>query len=310
MSSESTPYALFSAGFATVDARLDIDGRVELNAGGTALNVARATAALGHRSGLVGTIGEDPAGKLIRRVLSEDLMNVAGLTLDPEWRTPVLLQVPGRGDHAWRFTCPDCGTRLPKFRPSPPEKLSAILRILPPPRVLLFDRVSRFSLSLAEAWRRQGTFIVFEPAALGREGLFRRALGVSHLVKFSSSRASEFRDALKLAAVPQIETMGAAGVRWRMPHSNQWSEQPSFETPHVVDTAGAGDWTTAGTLAALHRSTPLGQNELSDGSLAEALFEGQRFGAQACTWRGPFAKVDSEIARATFEDFACPRVHA
>ncbi len=283
---------------------------MELNAGGTALNVARATAALGHRSGVMGTLGDDPSGRLIHKVLAEERVDMTALSLDRNWRTPVLLQVPKRGDHAWQFSCPDCGTRLPKYRPSPPGKTAETLAAVPAPRVLLLDRVSRFSLSIADEWRRQGTFVLFEPATLGREDLFRRALSVAHLVKFSSTRADEFRAVVDSAELPQVETMGVAGVRWRLDNSTRWTAQAAPDVANVVDTAGAGDWTTAGMMARLLDGVPLGENELSNDSIARALSEGQRLGSLACTWRGPFRSVDSEIARHEFEQFACPRVLA
>lgn len=297
---------IVSSGFATVDMRLT--QRLLASPGGTAANVARILNLLGWESAFVGTVGEDPSGNLLKSILNDEGVLVDDLWLDPRWLTPVLVQTDDRGDHGWRFSCPICGTRYAKHRPSPEGNAHDVLTKVDAPDVFFFDRTSLFTLSLAEAWAAAGTIVVFEPSGLGRPQLFERALKSSSIVKYSRERGEAFEDLVISSSAVLVKTLGARGSVVRPSHGAGWKEIQTGPVESVVDSAGAGDWTTAGILDALlgeGSGWPLSQ--LGD-RLVESVANGHRLGAAACGWEGVFPSHAASLEYDQIEIFSCPRV--
>lgn len=295
-----------SSGFTTIDIRLG--PQLMASPGGTATNVARALTTLGWRSTMVGTVGTDPAAHLIKRVLEADGVHTDDLVSDSSWLTPVLLQVSRRGEHSWGYRCPVCGARYAKHRPPAEDRARSLVRRLAVPDVFFFDRTSLFTLALAKAWSAAGSFVVFEPATLGRPHLFEQALEVADLVKFSSERRPNFEALLENALVAQIETLGVDGARFRAQGELSWQHAEGPEAMDVVDTVGAGDWTTAGIIDSLWSTRNGDQIGLSQDTIAEALVHGQALGAAACGWSGVFDGGIEPLDPDELEAFACPRL--
>lgn len=279
---------------------------MSVSSGGTATNVARALQGLGWKTQLIGTIGADPAGEFLKSELEGEGVGVVHLRQDEEWTTPVVLQIEHRGDHVWRFRCPICATAFAKHRPTPNEKARSLVLELPPPDVFFFDRPSLFTLAIAESWAGQGTFVVFEPAGLGRPQLFDRAINAAQLVKFSSERSSSFIDRLADSSATLVETRGSEGAQVRFAKEALWTHFPPEAVPSKVDSAGAGDWTTAGLLDSLFSAQST--EGLSTEGVSRAVAKGQSLGAMACSWEGVHPKVPEKLDIADFERFACPRV--
>lgn len=297
---------VITSGFATVDVLLGTN--FEAAPGGTAVNVAASLSSLGWNASVVGTVGDDPAGALLTQVLKRGGVGVSHLRHDSNWTTPVVLQEQRNGDHVWRFSCPMCGAKFAKHRPSPLSYAELLASSLTAPDVFFFDRVSLFTLHLASRWSQAGSLVVFEPAALGRPQLFDRAVEIADLVKFSSERAEAFRERLGDAKSSLIETLGEDGAQFRLRASSAWTRREAHSIASWVDSAGAGDWTTAGIINSLlrtrRRSTSFGEDEVE---WSRAVDAGQRLGALACTWRGVRREKPVSMQLDTFESFACPR---
>jgi fructokinase len=294
------PKTFYATGFAAVDILLRQQLRV--SAGGTAVNVTLALAELGWETNFAGTVGNDPAGLFLKRELFEHGVSTKSLRLSDAWTTPVVLQDNVRGNHVWRFRCPICGANYAKHRPGHVSLAQEIVAATLRPDVYFFDRATLFSLELAESWRRAGSFVVFEPSSLGRPQLFARAVTAANLVKFSEDRARSFEDWLPLDNTTFIKTLGSSGVQF-------WSRYGSkgavpTEAATVVDTAGAGDWTTAGIINSLHNSN----YSESISSLRAGIKAGQQLGAAACSWTGVRDESPLVLATQELEQFSCPRL--
>lgn len=300
----SQPRRLIATGFAAVD--VTFGDTAAASAGGTAVNVARAARQLGWEVDVVGTIGVDPAGALLRSVLAAEGVGTDNFVEDSRWTTPVVLQEQHGDDHIWRFRCPVCGTRFAKHRPSSVAIASQLISLMPAPDVLFFDRTSLFALGLARAWRALGTFVVFEPAMLGRPHLFDQAVATADLVKFSTERAPQFIDRLPASSALIVETLGGEGARFAMNPNSSWSHVEGKRVQHVVDSAGAGDWTTAGLITELIDGRP--RRPFQSERVRVAVRRAQVLGAAACGWSGVFPQRDFAFDRDEFEMFACPRV--
>jgi fructokinase len=278
---------LVTSGFVALDVILGQPPRVA--AGGTAANVAAATASFGWDARVVGTLGDDAAGRYIQTDLISAGVDVDDLRLLSAWTTPVVLQESVGDDHVWRFICPECGNRFAKHRPSPAAQAYDLISKMPAPDVFFFDRTSLYTLALAERWRSAGAIVVFEPSGLGRSHLFDRAITLAHVIKYSSQRANAFEERLDTSRATLVRTEGAAGASFRVAGDGRWHFSAPAPLYAEVDTAGAGDWTTAGLLNALMRHGV--SHEISDRTrdvtlLSVALAEAQQWGAKACGWQG------------------------
>ena len=297
---------MVSSGFTTIDIRLGTE--LLVSPGGTATNVARAVTTLGWHSTMVGTVGCDPGAHLIKRVLDADGVQNEDLVSDNSWLTPVLLQVTARSRHSWGYHCPVCGARYAKHRPPAQARAGELVGRLATPDVFFFDRTSLFTIALARAWSAAGSLVVFEPATVGRPHLFEQALEVANLVKFSSERRQSFEKLLDCAPITQVETLGVAGARFREQGQAEWQFVPATEVVDVIDTVGAGDWTTAGIIDSLWSTRDGDRFRFDSDTISEALTRGQALGAAACGWSGVFNGGIEALNPEELETFACPRL--
>src|SRR5215211_264130 len=76
-------------------------------------------------------------------------------------------------------------------------------------------------------------------------------------------------------------TRGREGVSWRL-RKTTWRDLPAFSA-RVIDDGGAGDWMTAGFLAALPSLDP---ESLGEEQIASSLQMGQALAALSCAWPG------------------------
>lgn len=301
---ESGARTVVTSGFATVDVIQKDD--LIASPGGTAVNIARALKTLGWSAQYIGTVGEDPAGVLLKETLQSDGLSVENLRLEPDWTTPIVMQVRRKDDHVWRFSCPVCRAIFAKHRPASEAVAVKVLESTPTPNAFVFDRASLFTLTLANAWSAKGTLVVFEPAGLGRPQLFDRAAAVSDVLKFSEERAPAFSNRPVLAQKFLVETLGKSGARHKAPEDSGWMRSAAIPVDHVVDSAGAGDWTTAGILDSLISSTNASSLS-SPGALGAAVRAGQELAAASCRWEGVFPSYAKILSKDSFEEFGCPR---
>jgi fructokinase len=308
---------IFGTGLITLDVILNADTPEQgvLAAGGTCGNVLTALSYLGWDAYPVARLNGDAASVLVQDDLRRWGVELKFATQEPSAPTPVIVQTidrdkHGRPSHRWSLRCPACRSWLPSFRPVTGKAARTLLDALadtkPPgfaPQVFFFDRVSRGAIILAEAFAAQGALVVFEPSGVGDPKLFSEALAVAHVLKYSHERLPDLATTgpSSRRRLLEIETRGAAGLHYRsrLLRSGSWYSLEAIPAPKVVDTAGAGDWCTAG---ALTRLSVAGSAGLADVG-AEALRDGIRFGqavaAMACGYEGARGVMDA-LSRSKF----------
>jgi fructokinase len=279
-------------GFVAWDVVLGHDSAVKYaDVGGTVGNVVSIMAFLGWHSVPMVRLGADHAGVRVLEELVSLGVDTSSIALNRHLRTPIVYQRPDDtpGRHSFSFRCPSCGLARHFSKELLEGVESTGQRPLSRGDVYFFDRLTAGSVSLAEQARANGALTVFEPSSVGvDELLFRRALHASHVVKYSADRiASSVLPALGAGFV-EIQTMGSEGLRFRMRSLDpSWVSLPAIRTPAVVDTAGAGDWCTAGFLHVL--SQHLHGGTLSDfgyNHVYGALRGGQAVAALNCLHTG------------------------
>lgn len=152
------------------------------------------------------------------------------------------------------------------------------------PKVFFFDRVSPAILKLAVIFKEKGSVIFFEPSSRsGNVILFNKCVEVSDIIKFSEQRIKDIEQFDSYKDKLFIQTQGAKGLSYRLNFG--WIHLEPVANDKVIDTAGAGDWTTAAFINELFK-TRNGIRGISVVEIEKALNEAQKIGAQSCSYEG------------------------
>lgn len=285
-------------GFVVLDIiRRALDERTTLerrHAGGSCGNVLAILSYLGVNASAVGRIGDDLAGGELLADLRGCKVDVRLLAAEQGRRTPIVIQetftdARGRARHRFSRACPACGATMPAYRPLLASDVSEVAAALPAHELFFFDRVAPGTLELAQRSRDQGAFVLFEPSGVKDEKMFVECLRAAHVLKYSHERLSSI-DALVSKARPpvEIETLGAEGLRFRMRRSGRlsaWHQLDPLPALALQDSAGSGDWCTAGFLARLGSDDPVERLDHLD-AVVDALRFGQALAALNCSYDG------------------------
>ena len=143
---------------------------------------------------------------------------------------------------------------------------------------------------------------MFEPSSQGDPALFEQAAGLAHIVKYSHERWTG-----RKALAPGegnwllIETLGQDGLRFscRLPEyqTKGWEHMPGLPVEKHKDTAGAGDWCTAGLIACLGKDGAEGMQQHREQEIRSALERGQSLAAWNCGYEGVVVECTTVNAR-------------
>jgi fructokinase len=280
----------------------DADQPPMLAAGGTCGNVLAILSFLGWDAFPVGRLNGDAASDIVRADLQRWGVSMEFAAQSPHAQTPIIIQRnrrtrDGKPRHRYILACPECGAWFPPYRAvtteAAREVIDAVEGVAPSgflPQVFFFDRVSRGAIMLAEAFAERGALVMFEPVGIGDPKLFREAIGLAHVLKYSHERLPYLASERSKARGPllEIETLGSDGLRYRstLLSSRSWRSLGCVKAPSTVDTSGAGDWCTAGILAKLAPAGVQGLESANDSVILGALRFGQSAAAIACAFEG------------------------
>lgn len=263
-------------------------------AGGSCGNVLTILSYLGWISRPVARLGTDAASKAVAEDMTAHGVDFQYVLFDSSVHTPIIVQRllvarDGHPTHRFYWTCPNCGSWLPRYSPIRLKDVRALCERTPNMDCFYFDRISPASLRLAEAAKQRGALIVFEPTGIKDDPALKKAIGLCDVLKYSNEQAM---NSPKLAYESQaklvVETLGAEGLRFRLRRNEKcgpWKLIPAFLVRNLKDAAGAGDWCTAGLIHML--ATPrTSLNRVSEKKIADALRYGQALSALNCGFEG------------------------
>lgn len=281
----SKPQRVVGTGLVALDVLVGEGRRNYAALGGSAGNVLAILAFFGWSAVPVAQLGKDVAGRRIRSEFESLKADTRFIAFEDFASTPIVYQSPGEANHthSFSFSCPTCGKKR-GFVPATNEALCRrVLDSVDEADVFYFDRPTHSALMLAEAFRRRGTLVMFEPSKVGSEpDMFQRAINSCHILKYSDDRIDQL-GAFDCGSVDvEIETCGVDGLRFRKRRqSGRWISLPALSVPYVSDTAGAGDWCSAGMLHSI--GTEHGSDDaLNEDRLVKALCYGQALAALNC----------------------------
>ena len=159
-------------------------------AGGTCGNVLVILSFLGWSTYPVSRLADNASASFLCSDLARWGVQLEYILRQNNGSTPIIVQRirqdgSGHGLHYFSFRCPQCGRRLPSYRPVPVSTIRHMIPNMPAPALFFFDRISRGAIDMATAFRSQGALVFFEPSSYTDRKLFQEALGVSHIVKVS-----------------------------------------------------------------------------------------------------------------------------
>ena len=289
-----SPPRLLTAGYLTLDmvVRDLAKGDYWHSAGGTCGNVSIFTSALGVQVSLLARIGKDQRAQRILRDLNDAGVDTLNLEDNPAVRTPGIVELirgSTNGEHRFTHRCPLCQSRLPTQSVVSKRVADSLARNIDQFHAYFFDRVTAATISLAKAAHEAGLIVMFEPPSIPRTRQAKIAAALSDIVKISRKATNKAQDwGLCSNGSTQfiIETLGSEGTRFQqlLPGgAGEWVHLPASTPTSIRDTAGAGDWLTAGLLAELL----LARHELNEDSVTDLIKYGQKLSAVSIAYDGP-----------------------
>ena len=280
-------------------------------AGGTCGNVSVFTSALGADVSILARVGEDQRGQRLLEGLTAAGVDISHIETVARLHTPGIVELvrsTPEGAHRFTFRCPVCGTKLPKAAVVSKRQAELEVKCIDKFDVFFFDRATSATVRLAEAAREAGLLVMFEPTSIPRTAWAGRAAELSDIVKVSLQsgyNSSKWRLTPGPSKQFIVETLGARGARFlsRSPHGwGSWQEVPAAAQSCIRDTAGAGDWLTAGLITSL----PLQPDALDIDTMRASIGYGQRLSAISLAFDGPSgaltalgAPIIAQVARGT-----------
>ncbi|MBX3412779.1 MAG: hypothetical protein KF708_08830 [Pirellulales bacterium] len=265
-------------------------------AGGTCGNVLIALRYLGWKVQPIARLADDRATELLLADLRHWGVSERFVRVENDGSTPIIVHriardASGRVTHSFSWRCASCGARYPSYKPELLTVAESIAPKLKQVSVFFFDRVSAGAIALAKSAAQSGALVVFEPSGIGNPILFGQAWEIAHVVKYSHERLGDFPE-VDVESNPRllIETLGDAGLRYRWRSRGKglgtWVESKAFSIDGVKDTAGSGDWCTAGLLSKVAASGFASFSKSTDKQIADGIRFGQALAAWNCQFEG------------------------
>ena len=285
---------ILTAGYLTLDLIVRDQATRDFwrSVGGTCGNVSVFASALGCEVVILARVGEDPRGQRLLEELAATTVDTSRVKRVPELPTPgivELVRTTPEGRHRFTRLCPVCGTLLPKARVVSKRQAEDEVQSIRGFDAFFFDRATSATVHLAESARREGLLVFFEPSSIPRGIWAKRASEASDIVKISVQPGLSVEKWLPGEGASTkfiVHTLGPQGARILGKSSEGWEklfELPASAQPCIRDTAGAGDWLTAGLLSSLLQ-TP---RPLCTRSIRESVEFGQNLSAVSLAFDGP-----------------------
>jgi fructokinase len=192
--------------------------------------------------------------------------------------------------HSFSFNCPNCRNFLPRFRAATLKQIKSLEnKIITQPAVFFYDRVSAGNVKLAKKFAEKGTLVVFEPPKDRNSKLFKKALKNCHILKYSNQRNGKINSLIDKENKPDLEviTLGDEGLEYRANFLNDdWKRLEPYNIDQLKDSAGAGDWCTAGLIHSIGRNGRKGFLESDSEKIESALNLGQTLAVLNCAFYG------------------------
>lgn len=269
----------------------------KFNAGGSCGNVLTILSFLDWNAFPIARLADNKASKELLNDLNDWNVYTDLISSKKEGSTPIIIHrilkdKDGRPKHKFEFRDPISGSWLPRYKPVLARDVEEITQKQPFANAFYFDRANRASIELAKFNKKNGAVVIFEPSSAKDLKFFKEALEVSHILKFSNDRINNYQELFpNQQTVLEIETLGKEGLRYRFDKAlkaKNWKTIVSYKLDETIikDSAGAGDWCTAGIISQLSSNGADAFINMESSDIENALQYGQALGAINCCFDG------------------------
>ena len=316
--SSSKKFKILGAGLACLDI-IKVGQNIKYYNGGSCGNVIAALSFLGFPSDLISRKHGDTAGQILKANLKKFGVGHIEVgkrtTSTPRIIEQLSLTNGNYGGHDFLLKCPDCHQDLPKLKLLSQAEAKPVTQSLTNYNALYTDRVSPGIRMLRDNLNQMNAWTIYEPNSFRNTKAFFHNAQESSIVKFSSEKIP-FEIANKLLTYEKasktiliIQTLGKNGLRFAFRKKSMkfssWVKLPAQPITRLVDTSGAGDWCTAGTIMNLLLTHPTRPNWLKKNVVISALQYGQALSAISCSFIGGqgliYASNKNEIISPVFD---------
>ncbi|WPY97310.1 PfkB family carbohydrate kinase [Christiangramia sp. OXR-203] len=285
-------------GLVALDIILNDNKKTEplITAGGSCGNVLTILSFLGWNSYPIARLDESEATQLILEDLAKNNVNTSLISKKEDGSAPIIIHRiltdrNGNPKHRFEFRSPKTGKWFPNFKPVLNKSVNDLEPRLPSADFYYFDRLNRSSIELAKINKKNGATIFFEPSSIGNEKMFAEALAISDIIKVSNERISDYKDKFQKTNITlEIITLGEEGLDYRF-KNGKWIHSEPINIDGLIDSAGAGDWCSAGIiekLSGMEKSI----DKLNYDEISCCLNYGQKLGAINCLYVGARGLMD------------------
>ena len=282
---------ILGAGLVSLDILMrGYEETVSYKVGGTCGNVLMILAYMGWESYPVARLN----GSEQSRMMLDD-MRASGVhtdfvsTLD-DGATPIIIQhniIDKDGNPTHKFTFQ--GNRGSLHLDYKPVMKKTVMKVLDElqflPSVFFFDRVSAATLAMAEHFKSRGCLVFFEPSAKAKPADFDKAVTYSDIIKFADQRLPDVSFTEAYGNKLFIQTLGSKGLRFNL-FGKGWQTLQPVPNDNIVDTSGAGDWTTAAFLNEMSQAGITSAAGLTVANVKKVLSKAQEKASQSCSYEG------------------------
>lgn len=200
------------------------------------------------------------------------------------------------GEHAISFRATSPGSRFPKrrflrVRDEAPAFMESLTFT---PDIFFFDAAEAGLRYLAAELRKRGTLVYFEPESDADKNKFLKAVEVSDIVKFSHEKVGDMAFTAQYTDKLFIRTLGAEGLEFNL-CGQGWNRVAPIANDNVVDTEGAGDWTSSQFIACLCQRDILSVAQMTVDSVRECLEIACQTASRSVSYLGSKGMIDAEI---------------
>lgn len=264
------------------------DNAVSYTVGGTCGNVLMILSYMGWQSYPMARLDHTNFGEKLLHDLRSSNVCENFITTD-NGKTPVIVQrniIDKHGNPSHKFEILDKkkGRFHIDYSPVTKKQSTAMLETLPfLPSVFFFDRVNAANLQMAEYFREKDCLVYFEPSEKKVDDRLMKCVAASHIVKFADQRLKDVSFTEGYHDKLFIQTLGAKGLRYSL-FGEQWHELPSHPNDKIVDSSGAGDWTSAMLIDQLTDKHTF--STLDHDTLTAMLTKAQKVASLSCSYEG------------------------
>lgn len=266
--------------------------------GGTCGNVMCLLSSFGFESYPQACLDDSPQGRKIAADLERYDCDMRFVTNTPDGGTTLLRVTHKRNPDgspkiSVRAGSPG-GSRFPKrkflrARDQAPAFVDALTSEFIPD-FYFFDSPAAGHRYIARELRSMGTMVYFEPSSVSTKADM-ECVALSDIVKFSGENILDASFADGFSDKLFVQTLGKDGLRFKF-RDKAWKMLPGIPNDNVVDTEGAGDWTTTTIIYGLAR-TEKRLEELEEEEIVGILMEAQKAASEKVSYFG--SKGDIKI---------------